>query len=94
MTRIDKWLWHARFYKTRVLAQEAAEKGRVRVNGSRTEKASRGIKLDDVLTIPTGRDVLIVRVVGFGERRGPAPEARLLYEIVAGNGLDPGPSAP
>jgi len=87
--RIDKWLWHARFYKTRVLAQEAAEKGRIRLNGARTEKAGRGIKLGDILTVPTGRDVLIVRVVAFGERRGPAPEARLLYEIVAEDGLDP-----
>ena len=87
--RIDKWLWHARFYKTRALAQEAAEKGRIRLNGARTEKAGRGIKLGDILTVPTGRDVLIVRVVAFGERRGPAPEARLLYEIVADGGLDP-----
>jgi len=81
--RIDKWLWHARFYKTRPLAQEAAEKGRIRLNGARTQKAGRGIKLGDVLTIPQGREVLIVRVVAFGERRGPAPQARALYEIVA-----------
>jgi ribosome-associated heat shock protein Hsp15 len=92
--RIDKWLWHARFYKTRVLAQEAAEKGRVRVNGNRVEKAGRGIRLGDVLTVPAGRQALVVRVVGFGERRGPAPEARLLYEIVAENGLDPGAPPP
>ncbi len=92
--RIDKWLWHARFYKTRVLAQEAAEKGRIRLNGARTEKAGRGIKIGDVLTVPTGRDVLIVRVVAFGERRGPAPQARLLYEIVAPDGLDPLGSPP
>ncbi|HEY0301810.1 MAG TPA: RNA-binding S4 domain-containing protein [Rhizomicrobium sp.] len=85
--RIDKWLWHARFYKTRVLAQEAADKGRVRVNGIRVEKAGRGIRLGDVLTVPFGSEVLVVRVVAFGERRGPAPEARALYEIVAG--LDP-----
>lgn len=90
--RIDNWLWHARFYRTRVLAQEAAEKGHIRLNGARTEKAGRGIKIGDVLTVPTGRDVLIVRVVAFGERRGPALEARLLYEIVADGGLDP--SAP
>jgi ribosome-associated heat shock protein Hsp15 len=92
--RIDKWLWHARFYKTRALAQEAAEKGRIRLNGARTEKAGRGIKTGDVLTIPAGHDVLTVRVVAFGERRGPAPEARLLYEIVAEPGLDPGGPSP
>ena len=87
--RIDKWLWHARFYKTRVLAQEAADKGRIRVNGNRVEKAGRGIRIGDVLTVPAGSQVHIVRVVAFGERRGPAPEARLLYEIVAEDGLDP-----
>ena len=92
--RIDKWLWHARFYKTRVLAQAAADKGRVRVNGIRVEKAGRGIRLGDILTIPTGREVLAVCVVAFGERRGPAPEARLLYEIVAADGLDPKSPAP
>jgi ribosome-associated heat shock protein Hsp15 len=92
--RIDKWLWHARFYKTRVLAQEAADKGRIRVNGNRVEKAGRGIRVGDVLTIPGGREVLVVRVVAFGERRGPAPEARLLYEIVAADGLDPKGPAP
>ncbi len=92
--RIDKWLWHARFYKTRPLAQAAADGGRIRVNGNRVEKAGRGIKLGDVLTVPTGREVLAVKVVAFGERRGPAPEARLLYEIVAEDGLDPGPSPP
>ncbi len=87
--RIDKWLWHARFYKARVLAQAAADKGRIRVNGNRVEKAGRGIRIGDVLTIPAGREVLVVRVVAFGERRGPAPEARLLYESVAADGLDP-----
>ena len=92
--RIDKWLWHCRFYKTRSLAQAAAEKGHIRVNGNRVEKAGRGIKIGDLLTVPTGREALVVRVVAFGERRGPAPEARLLYEIVAGGGVDPAPSPP
>ncbi|MEJ1969863.1 MAG: RNA-binding S4 domain-containing protein [Rhizomicrobium sp.] len=86
--RIDKWLWHARFYKTRALAQEAAEKGRIRHNGARVEKAGRGIRLGDLLTVPQGREVLIVRVVAFGLRRGPAAEARVLYEIVADPTLD------
>jgi ribosome-associated heat shock protein Hsp15 len=92
--RIDKWLWHARFYKTRALAQDAAEAGRIRLNGARVEKAGRGLKLGDLLTVPTGREALVVRVLAFGERRGPAPEARLLYEIVADGGVDPAPSPP
>lgn len=92
--RVDKWLWHARFYKTRALAQRAAESGIVRLNGARVVKSGHGLKLGDVLTVPQGREALVVRVVAFGERRGPAPEARLLYEIVAGAGLDPGGTPP
>jgi ribosome-associated heat shock protein Hsp15 len=86
--RIDKWLWHARFFKTRALAQDAAASGIVRLNGARVVKSGHGVKLGDVLTVPAGREVLAVRVVAFGLRRGPAAEARLLYEIVAGPGLD------
>jgi len=87
--RIDKWLWHARFYRSRPLAQEAAESGKLRLNGARVVKSGHGVKCGDVLTVPQGREVLAVRVVAFGERRGPASEARALYEIVAGNTLDP-----
>ena len=87
--RIDNWLWHARFYRSRVLAQEAAESGIVRLNGARVVKPGHAIKHGDVLTVPQGHEVLAVRVVAFGKRRGPASEARALYEIVAGNALDP-----
>lgn len=80
--RIDKWLWHARFYKTRVLAQEAAAKGRIRRNDVRVEKASVEVKIGDILTLPRGREVAVVRVLACGERRGPASEAQLLYEVV------------
>jgi ribosome-associated heat shock protein Hsp15 len=87
--RIDKWLWHARFYRTRSSAQDAAQSGLVRLNGARVVKPGHAIKCGDVLTLPQGREVLAVRVVAFGERRGPAAEARALYEIVAENALDP-----
>jgi len=87
--RIDKWLWHARFYRSRAYAQQAAESGRLRLNGARVVKSGHGIKCGDVLTVPQGREVLVVRVVAFGERRGPAAEARALYEIVAEDTLDP-----
>ena len=87
--RIDKWLWHARLYRTRVLAQRAAEAGLMRLNGARVVKSGHDVKLGDVLTVPQGREVLVVRVVAFGVRRGPAQEARALYEIVAGSTLDP-----
>jgi ribosome-associated heat shock protein Hsp15 len=92
--RIDKWLWQARFYRSRALAQDAAESGIVRLNGARVVKSGHAIKCGDVLTIPQGREILVVRVVALGKRRGPASEARALYEIVAGNSLDPRPLGP
>ena len=81
--RIDKWLWHARFYKTRALAQDAARSGRVRRNDVRVEKASAEVGPGDVLTLGRGRDVVVVRVLGCGIRRGSAKEAQALYEVVA-----------
>jgi ribosome-associated heat shock protein Hsp15 len=82
--RIDKWLWHARFYKTRPIAQAAARSGVIRLNGQRVEKSSGEIRPGDTLTIPRGPAVMVVRVIACGERRGPASEARALYEIVSG----------
>ena len=80
--RIDKWLWHARFYKTRVLAAKAAQSGRVRRNDVRVEKAGLEVKVGDILTLRRGQEVVVVRVLACGERRGPASEAQALYEIV------------
>ena len=80
--RIDKWLWHARFYKTRALAAAAAQSGRVRRNDARVEKAGLEVKIGDILTLPRGREVVVVRVLGCGVRRGPASEAQTLYEVV------------
>jgi ribosome-associated heat shock protein Hsp15 len=82
--RIDKWLWHARFYKTRGLAQQAACSGMLRLNNARVEKASVSVKPGDVLTVPRGqREISVVRVHALGVRRGPAPEARALYEVLS-----------
>jgi ribosome-associated heat shock protein Hsp15 len=81
--RIDKWLWCARFYRTREMAAEACEKGRLRINGFRVEKAGREVKPGDVLTVPLRGQVVAVRVLAGATRRGPASEAQLLYEIVA-----------
>lgn len=80
--RIDKWLWHARFCKTRAIAQEKAESGRIRINGNRVEKASHNVRTGDVMTLPAGGKVIALRVLGLGERRGPASQARLLYEEI------------
>jgi ribosomal 50S subunit-recycling heat shock protein len=80
--RIDKWLWHARFCKTRAFAQEKAETGRIRINGHRVEKSSFAVRVGDVMTLPSGGKVVALRVLGLGIRRGPATEARLLYEVI------------
>ncbi len=77
--RIDKWLWHARFLKTRSLAAAFVSAGRVRVNGGRIVKPGHSLRPGDVLTLPLGPTVQVVRVVSSGIRRGPAAEARLLY---------------
>jgi ribosome-associated heat shock protein Hsp15 len=81
--RLDKWLWYARFYKSRTLATGACSAGRIRVNGARTDKPHHPLKAGDVLTFPHGPHVRIIRVLAIGARRRPAPEARLLYEDLA-----------
>lgn len=82
--RIDKWLWHARFYKTRRLAQAAACSGVLRLNGARVEKASAAVRPGDVLTVPRGhREVAVVRVQALAVRRGPASEAQALYDVLS-----------
>ena len=77
--RIDKWLWAARFFKTRSLAQQAVQKGRIRVDDDDV-KPSRDVRVGEVVTIDNeaGRWIVVVR--GISEVRGPAPVARLLYE--------------
>ena len=77
--RIDKWLWHARFFKTRTLATRQVEAGHVRVNGAKASKASQNVAVGDVLTFSQGHQVRVVRIEALSERRGPAPEAQTLY---------------
>jgi len=91
--RIDKWLWHARFYRTRALAQAAAASGVLRLNNTRVEKASISVKSGDVLTLARGREVIVVRVESLGTRRGPASEARSLYHLISADVLDPAATA-
>jgi len=86
--RIDKWLWHARFAKTRALAQGAATSGLIRLNNQRVMKSSAEVKPGDVLTLPRGGAVLVVRIEACGIRRGPAKEARALYSVLEEEGLD------
>jgi ribosome-associated heat shock protein Hsp15 len=82
-TRIDKWLFHARFYRTRALAQAAAEAGKVRRNGIRVEKPAQTVRPGDILTLGKGKELLTLRILALAARRGSASQARALYEIVA-----------
>ena len=76
--RIDKWLWAARFFKTRSLAAEAVDRGRVRIGGEPV-KPARNVKLNDKIFIDNGSDRWEVVVLGISDKRGPAPVARELY---------------
>ena len=82
--RIDKWLWHARFCKTRGIAQEKAAQGRIRLNGQRVEKPSTTVRVGDIMTLPHLGKVVSLKVLGLGVRRGPAAEAQELYELIEG----------
>ena len=78
--RIDKWLWYARFFKSRSRATDLCSAGRIRVNNAIIRKAHHPLRPGDVLTFATGRMIRVVRVLELGTRRGPATEARNLYE--------------
>ena len=80
--RIDKWLWHARFCKTRAIAHDKANRGHIRLNGHRIEKPSAAVRIGDVMTLTAAGKVVSLRVLGLGLRRGPASEARTLYELI------------
>lgn len=77
--RIDKWLWQARFFKSRALSAEVAEDGHLRINGQPIRKAGHAVGVGDVLTFAQGARIRVVRVTALGYRRGPATEAELLY---------------
>ena len=77
--RIDKWLWQARFFKTRSLSTKIISAGKVRVNGQIVSKPSTTLKIGDTLTFAQSTWVRVIEVVEFGTRRGPASEAQKLY---------------
>ena len=82
MSRLDKWLFHARFYRTRSLAQAATAAGRVRLNGVKVDKPGHVLKAGDVLTLGKGTQVIVVKVLTMAERRGSAKEAQVLYHVL------------
>ncbi|MFD0915068.1 RNA-binding S4 domain-containing protein [Pseudahrensia aquimaris] len=78
--RVDKWLWYTRTVKTRSLAQSLVKSGKIRINTVRIGSPSHTVVRDDVLTVTLDRQIKILKVRAPGTRRGPAPEAQLLYE--------------
>jgi len=78
--RLDKWLWHARFFKSRSLAAGVVTAGKVRVDGTPVSKPARAVGAGDVLTFIQETDVRVVKILACGTRRGPAPEAQTLYD--------------
>lgn len=90
--RIDRWLWHARLVRTRDAAATLAGSGYVRVNGIRIEAPGRMVRSGDVITLALDQRVLVLKIVGFRDRRGPAGSGESLYEDLsrqAGHGAAP-----
>ncbi len=78
--RIDRWLWYARFFKSRTLAGKLCSGGRIRLNGAPIGKSHAMLRAGDVLTFPQGHAIRVIKVLALGTRRGPAAEAQALYE--------------
>ena len=87
--RLDKWLYFARLAKSRTLAADLIAAGKVRINRARAGKPSQPLRVGEVVTIALHGRVLVLKVLAAGHRRGPATEARTLYEVLA-----PGAGAP
>ena len=96
--RVDKWLWRARFFKTRGLTADLAGSGRLRINSEHVAKPAQTVRPGDVLTFPQGDRIRVIRIEALGTRRGPAPEARALYtdldETAPTRKSDPKPASP
>jgi ribosome-associated heat shock protein Hsp15 len=87
--RLDKWLWCARFMRARSDCAALVGKGRIRINRQPTGKPHARLRVGDIVTMPLRGEVRVVRVLALAGRRGPATEARLLYEEVT---AEPPPS--
>ena len=92
--RLDKWLWQARFFKSRPMACEEIAAGLVRLNGQRCMKPGHAIGAGDTLTFPQGGRIRLIRVLAPGNRRGPASEAQTLYLDLDAPAIVPAPASP
>ena len=81
--RLDKWLWCARFFKSRNLATKLLESSRLRLSGQVVSKSHQVVRVGDVLTFPQGPHIRVIEVAAVASRRGPAPEAQSLYRDLA-----------
>lgn len=78
--RLDKWLWYARFFKTRTQATKLIQSGKLRLNGDIITKPHRAASVGSILTFPKAKNIRVIKIVKLGQRRGPASEATSLYE--------------
>jgi ribosome-associated heat shock protein Hsp15 len=81
--RLDKWLWYARFFKTRSAASKMILSGKLRIDGALVNKPHRAVQIGHVYTFAQGSHIRVIKVLALATRRGPAPEAALLYEDMA-----------
>jgi len=86
--RLDKWLWFARIAKSRTLAAQLVQDGKVRINRAKVSKPAQTVRCDDVLTIVVRGNIQVLKVLAPGVRRGPPAEARLLYEVLTSAASD------
>lgn len=80
--RLDKWLWCARFMKQRSDCARLVAEGYLRINRQPTEKAHARLRVGDIVTLPLRGDILVIEVLSLAKRRGPAPEAQLLFRKI------------
>jgi ribosome-associated heat shock protein Hsp15 len=92
--RLDKWLYFARLAKSRAVAADLILAGKVRINRARAGKPSQLLRSGEVVTLALHGRVLVLKVLAPGQRRGPAPEARGLYEVLSPGPAPPGAPAP
>ena len=88
--RLDKWLWFARVIKSRTMAAKLVEEGHVRMNSVRIDNPAKSVRPGDVLTIALDRQIRVLKILAPGERRGPFPEAKHLFEDLSGASGSPG----